>query len=287
MLIIVRGSGDVGSAVAHGLFCASHAVVLHEDPFPMVTRRGMAFADAVFDGYAELEALRAVRVDDLSGLAQLLAAREAIPVVVNDLAALIAVAAPDVLVDARMRKHVHPEAQRGLARLTIGLGPGFTAGETTDRVVETAWGERLGAVIYRGSSLPLEGEPQPLAGFARERYVYAPREGIFRTAFSIGDRVHARESVASVEIVTLLAPIDGVLRGLTHDGVPVRHGAKVIEVDPRAQPQVTGIGERPRRIAEGVLQAIREADWSLRTSDTRIRTHAEPVARNPDEGKYK
>jgi xanthine dehydrogenase accessory factor len=55
----------------------------------------------------------------------------------------------------------------------------------------------------------------------------------------------------------LQAPIAGILRGLTHDGVPVSLQTKVIEVDPRIQDaQVSGIGERPARIAEGVLTAI-------------------------------
>jgi len=59
------------------------------------------------------------------------------------------------------------------------------------------------------------------------------------------------------------APLDGVLRGLTHDDVPVSVGTKDIEVDPRGRvEEVRGIGERPRRIAEGVLSAIRA--WERR-----------------------
>jgi xanthine dehydrogenase accessory factor len=55
----------------------------------------------------------------------------------------------------------------------------------------------------------------------------------------------------------LRAPLEGILRGLVHDGVPVAEGAKVIEVDPRGDlTKVYGIGPRPRRIAEGVLEAI-------------------------------
>jgi xanthine dehydrogenase accessory factor len=48
-----------------------------------------------------------------------------------------------------------------------------------------------------------------------------------------------------------------MLRGLTHDSVPVAKKAKVIEVDPRgAKAQIAGIAERPLRIAQGVLEAI-------------------------------
>jgi xanthine dehydrogenase accessory factor len=56
----------------------------------------------------------------------------------------------------------------------------------------------------------------------------------------------------------LTAPIAGALRGLTHDGVPVSLRTKVIEVDPRGdRGNLRGLGERPRRIAAGVLAAVR------------------------------
>jgi len=52
--VVVRGSGDVGSAVAHRLFGAGFAVILHDGPEPTTSRRTMAFTDAVFDGRAVL-----------------------------------------------------------------------------------------------------------------------------------------------------------------------------------------------------------------------------------------
>ena len=62
----------------------------------------------------------------------------AIPMVRVDLPATLAAIRPDVLIDARMRKREIPERQAGLAPLTIGLGPNFLAGLSTDLVVETA-----------------------------------------------------------------------------------------------------------------------------------------------------
>jgi xanthine dehydrogenase accessory factor len=51
-----------------------------------------------------------------------------------------------------------------------------------------------------------------------------------------------------------------VLRGLTHTGVDVAQRTKVIEVDPRGDPAAAfGLGERPKRIAEGVLKALAKA----------------------------
>jgi hypothetical protein len=45
---------------------------------------------------------------------------------------------------------------------------------------------------------------------------------------------------------------------IVRDGVSVTARTKVIEIDPRSKAgEVHGISERPRRIAEGVLAAIR------------------------------
>jgi xanthine dehydrogenase accessory factor len=255
--IVVRGSGDVGSAVAHKLFQAGYAVLIHDAPQPTVTRRKMAFTDAIFEGCAHLEGVEARRLDDLKQLPPLLAAHQIIPVQVIGLGILLAFLRPDVLVDARMRKHHQPEVQRGLAQLTIGLRPNFVAGETTDLAVETRWGDSLGQVLVTGPTQPLQGEPRPLSGHSRNRYVYTPVAGMFRTAYEVGDLVEQGQKVARIGSTLLYAPLTGILRGLTKNGAPVSVGAKVIKVDPRGDAaMITGIGERPGRIAAGVLQAV-------------------------------
>lgn len=250
--VLIRGSGDVGSAVAHVLLGAGHAPVIHDVALPAAPRRGMAFVDAIFDGARELDGVTARRVDDLrfDGEGDVL-------VTVAPLDDVLAALAPDVLVDARMRKRARPEVQRGLAPLTIGLGPNFVAGQTTDLAIETQWGDELGAVVEHGPTTPLGGEPRDFEGHARDRFIYAPVAGVMRTGAHIGQRVRAGEEVASIGDERLLAPLDGILRGLVHDGVPVDAGAKVLEVDPRGDvSKVSGLGPRPRRIAEGVLGAI-------------------------------
>ena len=255
--VMVRGIGDIASAVAHRLFREGYAVVLHDVPMPTTTRRGMAFADAVFEGHATLDGVHAVRAHDLARVKESLDSRNAIPVYVRDIGPLLANVRPSVLVDARMRKHDLPDVQRDLAPLTIGLGPDLVAGRHADVVVETGW-DGLGTVITEGASRPLAGEPRDIAGHARDRYVYAPIDGIFRTKARIGDPVRKGQEIAEIGSMALTAPLDGVLRGLTRDGVPVTVRTKVIEVDPRSrEAEVRGIAERPRRIADAVLSAIR------------------------------
>ena len=257
--VVVLGLGDIGSAVAHRLFRDGSEVVIQDGPMPTTTRRRMAFADAVFDGWATLDGIEARRASDFDGVRRLLDAGHAIPVSVGERSALGALLHRfdvHVLVDARMRKHAQPEVVRGLAPLTIGLGPGFEVGRICDLAVETSWGQ-LGAVIYDGAPLPLAGEPRAIDGHARERYVYAPFDGVFRTRRNIGDVIEAGQAIAMVDNTVLEAPVGGVVRGLTRDGVPVTVRTKVIEIDPRGLAgEVAGIGERPRRIAEGVTAAI-------------------------------
>ena len=255
--VLVRGVGDIGSAIAHRLFVEGYDVALHDDPQPTTTRRGMSFADAVFGGRPVLDGVRAIRFDDLEQVRRAAAARAAIPVCVRSLAPVLAILRPRALVDARMHKHSQPDVQLGLAAFTVALGPALVAGRHADVIVETSWDD-LGRVITHGASLPLAREPREIDGHARDRYVYAPVDGVFQTALRIGDAVRQDQEVARIGTAVLTAPLDGVLRGLTHDAVPVTEGTKVIEIDPRGRVDgVRGIAERPRRIADGVLAAIK------------------------------
>lgn len=263
-VVVVRGTGDVGSAVASLLFRAGHRVVLHDASSPSHTRRGMAFVDALYQKTAELEGLLAKRARTLQDLPFMLRCRRAVPISDAPLEEVVAEVRPQILVDARMRKHDQPEAQRGLAPLTIGLGPNFEAGNNVDIAIETKWGDDLGAVIREGATRALAGEPQPIDGHARQRYIYAHATGTFATRFNIGDAVEQGQEIARIGEAPVYAPLSGCLRGITHDGANVGKGSKIIEVDPRGDARSAhGLGERPRRIAEGVLKAIEEKPTSV------------------------
>lgn len=249
MRVLVRGIGDVGSAVAHALRGTGHAVAIHDFAAPPVHRRAMSFADALFDGRAELDGLVCTRIDDPALAASGLVATS----VAFD--ALHAAFRPDVLVDARLRKRTPPEDIRGLAPLAIGLGPGFDAWTNCHAAVETSWAA-LGRVVRDGPTLPLAGEPKALAGAGRERLVYSPAAGIFRTAARIGDTVGAGVQVGAIEGHAIAAPLSGTIRGLVRDGVPVVVGTKLLEIDPRPGAKVSGLGERPAAIAASVVSLV-------------------------------
>ena len=260
--MLIRGSGDVGSAVAHVLFTAGYPTTVHDAERPAAPRRGMAFADALFAGRTVLDGVLAERVDDIPQLLEVMAARSAVAVTAMTFDRLLGAVPWHALIDARMRKRAAPEAMRGQAPLTIGLGPNFMANATVDVAIETSW-DRLGQVVWSGPTLPLAGEPRAISGVARERFVYAPTGGMFRTRARIGQLVQAGDPVASLGELPLRAPIAGMIRGLTHDVVPVARGTKVIEIDPRGErAQVRGLGERPRRIADAVLSVLRAGSVS-------------------------
>jgi uncharacterized membrane protein YfcA len=258
-IVLVRGTGDVASAVALMLFRAGYQVVLHDRPKPSHARRGTALVDALFEGRVEREGVHAKYARSLESLRHMLRCKRALPVADGDFEELLRAVKPQVVVDARLRKHEKPESQRGLAPLTIGLGPNFVAGETTDLVVETAYGKSLGTVIRLGPAQELLGEPQMLGGHGRDRFVYAPVSGIFRTTLEIGTQVVAGQSVGTIDDVAVQAPLTGRLRGLPHHGALIEQRSKIVEVDAsETADAIRRLGERPRRIAEGVLTAIRE-----------------------------
>jgi xanthine dehydrogenase accessory factor len=256
MRCLVRGVGDVGSAVAHALCRAGHTVAIHDSPAPTAHRRGMAFVDAVFDGQASLEGIVAQRIGAAQDALVVGSKADSLAVYTGPFDDLLALTPWGVLVDARMRKRAHAEDQRGHAALVIGLGPGFTVGENCHTAVETGWDD-LGTILTKGSTASLRGEPRALLGHARDRLVYAPRAGIFNSIRRIGDTVKNGETVGTIDGVPLCAPLSGILRGLTRSGVRVDTGTKLIEIDPRGDPaSAFGLGERPQRIAEAVLRIL-------------------------------
>jgi xanthine dehydrogenase accessory factor len=229
--VLVRGSNDIGSAVAHSLFRAGGEVAIHDNPSPTVTRRKMAFTDAIFNGNTKLEGVSAFLVNKNFLLRGMLV-------------------------------HHQPEVQLGLALLTIGLGPNFVAGVTTDWAVETGWSE-LGKIIQSGATRALQGEPKALGGHARDRYVYAPCSGVFHTTCQLGNPVEQGKIIARINTTMLRAPLTGILRGITHDNVPVTEKTKIIEVDPRGKgAQISGIAERPKKIAQSVLQIVKSWEYN-------------------------
>jgi xanthine dehydrogenase accessory factor len=256
---LVLGCGDVGSTVAVRLHESGMRVVMRDEPRPAWHRRGMALVDAMYEGQATLDGVlaRKIQVCPASGQSALLA--NWIAVVDAAMRDTLRRWRPGLVVDARMRKYEEPERIRGEAAVVIGLGPGFEAGTHVDVVIETAWGHKLGEPVWSGRALPATREPRKLNGHGRKRYVYSPAAGCWSTSREIGEFVAEGELIGEVDGQQLLAPLSGILRGISADGAEVRQRTKIAEVDTSCDiARAFGVGRRPERIAQGVLLALAE-----------------------------
>ena len=257
-LFLIRGGNDIASAVAHRLFSSGYIVVIWEATQPLTVRRGMAYAAAIYEGRVTLHGVTAECVPTPERALDLADARQVIPVLGSDAADLLAALCPVVLVDARLRKKARSASRISDAPLVIGLGPGFTAGVEAHLVIETNRGPTLGRVITRGEADPYTGDPVRIAGHGKDRYLYAPCGGVFRTALDLGSRVHGGQVVGEVAGEPLIAKIGGTLRGIVRDGLLVSPGAKLVDIDPRDPPApLSELSPKAWRLADAVLTAIR------------------------------
>jgi len=144
--------------------------------------------------------------------------------------------------------------------VVVGLGPGFVAGEDVHFVVETQRGHDLGRVLTRGAALPDTGVPGVLGGESARRVVRAPAAGILRVERQIGEIVRRGERLGWAGGAPVLSALDGILRGLLHEGLEVRQGEKIADVDPRgASVDVHTLSDKSRAIGGGVLEAVMRA----------------------------
>lgn len=263
-LILIRGGGDIASGVALRLHRAGLCLVITELPQPLVVRRLVSFAEAVYQGQAVVEGVVAQQVEDLDRLSAVLERRQ-IPVLVDPQAGVLGMLLFDILVDARMTKQ-QPELGMQAASLVIGLGPGFVAARDCHAVIETQRGHDLGRVIWQGAPAGDTRIPESVAGHSAERVLRAPANGQLLTHAAIGDHLEPGQLVAEVAGQPVCAPFGGVLRGLLHPGLQVWRGLKIGDVDPRNDPLFCSqVSDKSLAIGGGVLEAI------LSRSDLRCR----------------
>ncbi len=254
-LVLIRGAGDLASGIGLRLWRAGFAVAMTEIARPTTIRRSVAFSQAVVDGECSVEDVAARRADDPQQALALLA-RGILPVLVDPDCRCREALQPDALVDAILAKRNLGTSVTD-APIVIGVGPGFTVGLDCHAAVETMRGHSLGRVLYSGSPLPNTNVPGLIGGFAGERVLRAPADGIFSEARSIGDRVRAGDVVGWVGDAPMTATLDGVLRGLLASGVRVRKGMKAGDVDPRNDPDYCcTASDKALAIGGGVLEAI-------------------------------
>jgi xanthine dehydrogenase accessory factor len=255
MITLLRGGGDLASGVALRLFRAGLWVVIAELPQPLMVRRSVSFGEAIYQGEAIVEGVVAQRAETCLDMFSILEQGK-IPVIIDPALHILPRLRPLVLIDGRMTKQ--PE-NLGLdvARLVVGLGPGYVAGENCHAVVETKRGHRLGRVIWQGPPDADTGIPEEIGNRREERVLRAPCDGLLQAHAAIGDRLEPGQLVAEVSGHPVIAPFRGVLRGLVHPGIEVQQNLKIGDLDPRDDPQYCWlVSEKSLAIGGGVLEAI-------------------------------
>ncbi len=253
--ILVRGGGDLASGVVYRLHQSGWQVVITEIDQPLVVRRKVAFAEAVYQELTEVEGVSACRVENLAEIESVLAKGQ-IPVLVDAQAESRHYFHPEVLIDGRTLKR-SSELGMEAAAFVIGLGPGFDAGKNCHAAIETRRGHHLGRVLWTGGTEPDTGVPDMVGRHGEERVLRAPCAGILESRVQIGEILEAGQAVARVGEKTVSAPFKGVVRGILHAGLAVTAGMKIGDLDPRCDPSLCYlVSDKALAVAGGVLEAI-------------------------------
>jgi xanthine dehydrogenase accessory factor len=253
--VLIRGAGDLASGIGLRLAHCGFKILMTELEHPLVVRRSVSFAEAVYSETIRIEDITGIRVSNLAAVKECWD-KCAVAVLPDPNEGVIGAYRPDIVVDARMLKR-NLATDLSVADLIIGLGPGFVAGKNCHAFVETKRGPFLGRVYWQGEAEKDSGIPEAVNGYSFERVLRTPVGGVFHALHQIGDIVEEGFVIGDVDGFPIRAPFKGVLRGLIHPGIQVEANLKIGDIDPRCDPQlVTFVSDKALAIGGGVVEAI-------------------------------
>ncbi|MEI0608394.1 selenium-dependent molybdenum cofactor biosynthesis protein YqeB [Brachyspira pilosicoli] len=262
-LVIVRGAGDLATGVVYSLYKAHFKVIILETQHPSAIRRKVALSEAVYDGKTKVEDIEAVLVKNYEEALNIIANKDykEIPIFIDPNCEILNHIKPTFLIDAIIAKK-NLGTNKSMAKYTIALGPGFTAGKDCDIVIETMRGHNLGRMYLEGEAIPNTGIPGNIGGKEAERVIHASSDGIIENIKNIGDFVREKEVIAYInndnKKIEVIAPFEGLLRGIIRDGFKVRNGLKIADIDPRKSEydNCFTISDKARNLGGAVLTAM-------------------------------
>ncbi|TKB06774.1 selenium-dependent molybdenum cofactor biosynthesis protein YqeB [Desulforhopalus sp. IMCC35007] len=259
--ICIKGAGDIATGIAVRLYMSGFTrILMLETERPLAVRRTVSFSEAIYLAETTVEGIVAKQVERLDQI-EATWQGACIPVMIDPDWQTLRQRPFDVVVDAILAKK-NLGSHCNEAPLVIGMGPGFTAGTDVHRVVETHRGHNLGRVIRSGQAAANTGIPGGVSGYTIERVLKSPHAGIFTTDMDIGDLVKTGRVVGQVAGVSVVAGIDGVLRGLLRSGTEISQGTKIGDIDPREDPAYCfSVSDKARCLGGSVLEAILEASF--------------------------
>ena len=146
-VVIIRGGGDLASGTIHRLYRCGYRLLVLECEKPTAIRRMVSFCEAVYDRQSSVEGVLCRKVDSVEECEAVWKAGE-IPLMADTEGTVLKKYRPAALIDAILAKK-NLGTTREMADLTVGLGPGFVAGEDVDYVVETMRGHNLARIITK------------------------------------------------------------------------------------------------------------------------------------------
>lgn len=262
-LVIVRGAGDLATGVVYSLYKAHFKVIILETQHPSAIRRKVALSEAVYDGKTKVEDIEAVLVKNYEEALNIIANKDykEIPILIDPNCEILNHIKPTFLIDAIIAKK-NLGTNKSMAKYTIALGPGFTAGKDCDIVIETMRGHNLGRIYLEGEAIPNTGIPGNIGGKEAERVIHASSDGIIENIKNIGDFVREKEIIAYInndnKKIEVTAPFEGLLRGIIRDGFKVYKGLKIADIDPRKSEydNCFTISDKARNLGGAVLTAM-------------------------------
>ena len=262
-LVIVRGAGDLATGIVYSLYKAHLKVIVLETQYPSSIRRRVALSEAVYDGESKVEDIESVLVKSYEEALNIIANQNytKIPILIDPNCDILKKIKPTFLIDAIIAKK-NLGTNKSMAKYTIALGPGFTAGKDCDIVIETMRGHNLGRMYLEGEAIPNTGIPGNIGGKEAERVIHASSDGIIENVKNIGDFVKEKEVIAYInnnnEKIEVLATFDGLLRGIIRDGFKVHKGLKIADIDPRKSEydNCFTISDKARNLGGSVLTAM-------------------------------
>ena len=307
--ILVRGAGDIASGIIWSLAYAGFDVCCTEVENPSTIRTEVAFSSAIYEGRKVLDGIECILcggkgshslpVQDTAHISDEGSANfppynigktysivdeinkcweeKKVALVIDPDAKILDDIKFDVVVDAILAKK-NLGTKIDMAKLVIGVGPGFTTGVDCHYAIETMRGHNLARIIENGSPMENTGVPGLIAGHSDDRVIHSPARGIIHNLCVIGDTVKKDEVIAVIDEgsqcvaptsegsqsspvrdgVKVHASIDGILRGIIRDRYFVEKGLKIADIDPRLSEKVNcfTISDKARSIGGAVVTSI-------------------------------
>ena len=270
--VLIRGAGELASATAFHLYRQGfESILMLERRYPKAIRRYVCFSEAILDGTTKVQGVRGRFVRNVEEVEEANRSGD-IAVAALALEDVLPSWQPQIFIEAAMLRK-NWGLKRGIAPVVIALGPGYVARKDCDAVVDTVRGPDVGAVLEDTGEALRDSPPARIMGYSGERAVKAVRDGIFFTQQKIGAQIERGERIGTVVSVygmedfrqgvpvdasyPVKARISGVLRGLLRDGVPVKNGDRIADIDPRGNTDdLDHISDKSMRVADGVLEAV-------------------------------